>query len=415
MPSDPRPPVQSHRLIWQLRWLLAALLLSLAAIVADLPATALAASGGLALIMVNLALPPGRTRRAGNFAVLALLTLDLAALGAGLAASGGVSNPLVGFMMLPVAIGAVSLPRGQSAAIAAAAVTVYGLLGLWHFPLPLATGPLATVFQWHLWGMWASFAVTAALLVASVGWLSRQLSAQRSATAALRDQLTRREAVVAVATEAAVTSHEMGTPLSTAMMLADNLGEPGELPAQATADLNLLRDQLQRCREALGRIRDAADEARERVRKDIPVRDIVEGVRRRFAALNPAQALACEIVGDGGRVVPATEPHALTAALLNLLENQSEAVQGAGTVTLRAVTDATGVDFEVLGREHGTPLPEPARTFPASTKTDGLGVGVLLSHATVEQLGGQLFWGGGRGGDRVRIRMPLETRDPGDD
>lgn len=412
MPSDPPPPVQSHRLIWQLRWLLAALLLALAALVADLPASVVAASAGAILIVVNVTLPPGRTRPAGNVAVLGLLTLDLAALGAGLAASGGISNPLVGFMMLPVAIGAVSLPGLQSAAIAATAVAVYGLLGLWHFPLPLAADSLATVFQWHLWGMWGSFAVTAALLVASVGWLSRQLAAQRSATAALRDQLTRREAVVAIATEAAVTSHEMGTPLSTAIMLADNLGD---LPAQARADLSLLRDQLQRCREALARIRNAADEARERVLRDVPLRDIVEGVRRRFAALNPAQALACDIVGDGKRVLPATEPHALTAALLNLLENQSEAARGAGTITLRAVADATSVDFEVLGQAHGAPLPEPAGTFPASTKADGLGVGVLLSHATVEQLGGQLFWGGGQGGDRVRIRMPLKARGPGDE
>src|SRR5699024_7497475 len=194
---------------------------------------------------------------------LLLLCVDLLALGIGLAVSGGVMNPLIGLMLVPLAIGAIALPWPWAGGVAMLAIAAYGALTFWHLPLPIAHHGMRTLFAWHLFGMWGNFILTSILMVACIAWLAARLARQHAAMARMQNALTRREAVIAVATEAAITSHEISTPIATALMLAEELGDQRSLPEQAAADIGLLEQQLQRCRQALQHMRSVADESRE--------------------------------------------------------------------------------------------------------------------------------------------------------
>ena len=50
--------------------------------------------------------------------------------------------------------------------------------------------------------------------------------------------------------------------------------------------------------------------------------------------------------------------------------------------------------------------------MPVSTKAEGLGIGLLLTHATIEQLGGEvaLFDRPGGGAD-IRVRLPRQQME----
>lgn len=396
--------------LWYLRWLLSGLLLLLGLLVDIDAAQALVITASGLLIGVNIAHRYLRHLIDAPLVVFGLLIVDLSALCLGLAVSGGVSNPLIGLMMLPLAVAAIALPWRLAATMAAAAVGSYGVLTVWHFPLPFPDHAVATLFHWHLWGMWGNFALTSVLMVIGISWLSAQLVKQHERVSRIRDKLTRREAVIAVATEAAVTSHEMSTPLSTALMMTDELSERNDLPVQAAEDVQLLGEQLRRCRNALQRIRDVGDESRGRMARNIDLAAFIADVELRFATLKPGARLRCTFDTAAQRQQSIrVEIPAFSAAVLNLLENAVESPDGDRFVTLTVDVDAAWATFDVCGTGVRVPTTVSEQPFPASSKAHGLGVGVLLSHATIEQAGGQLIWlgEGSSAGQCVRICVPV--------
>ncbi|MET0328750.1 MAG: ATP-binding protein, partial [Luteimonas sp.] len=101
--------------------------------------------------------------------------------------------------------------------------------------------------------------------------------------------------------------------------------------------------------------------------------------------------------------------------LLALLNNAADASEGNGShrVDLRLQVDNGLLDGAI--RDYGTGFDAQAPFLPVlfrSGKPDGLGVGLALSHAAIEQLGGELEMdeaGDGGSGARVRFRVPLDA------
>ena len=98
--------------------------------------------------------------------------------------------------------------------------------------------------------------------------------------------------------------------------------------------------------------------------------------------------------------------------LLNLLRNAAEAMAGGGSATIAASAAGPG-DVTVTVRDSGPGFPPEftADEFPplASSKPEGLGVGLSLCRSIVEAHGGQLTIGGrddGKPGAVVRFTLP---------
>lgn len=398
------------RILWYWRWLLSSLLLVLAFFLHKEVATELVIFASACLVLVNVVHRYLSRMIEASLLVFFLLCTDLLALGVGLAVSGGVMNPLIGFMVVPLAIGAIMLPWQLAGMMAVSAVGAYGVLTFWHYPLPLSHDGMANLFHWHLLGMWGNFVLTSLLMVASIAWLSARLVNQQKAISSMRDELTRREAVIAVATEAALTSHEMSTPLSTALMMVDELEECEDLPAQTAADIRLLGDQLRRCRGALRHIRRVADESRGQETGDIELSAFAADVELRFASLKPEACFHCTLGADIDKHTIRVNARALSAALLNLLDNAVEACPGDRTVSLAIHLDSDWANFDICGAGVRAPASFHDQAFPLSSKVHGLGVGILLSHATIEQAGGQLIWSADEAvaGNGLRVRIPVQ-------
>jgi len=106
--------------------------------------------------------------------------------------------------------------------------------------------------------------------------------------------------------------------------------------------------------------------------------------------------------------------------MLNLVRNAIEAMSEAGAVggviTIEAKQVESG-DIELSVRDTGPGFPDEllADEFPpfATTKAQGLGMGLSLSRTIVEAHGGQLKAGGDADGTVVRVTLPAATRRDG--
>jgi C4-dicarboxylate-specific signal transduction histidine kinase len=105
--------------------------------------------------------------------------------------------------------------------------------------------------------------------------------------------------------------------------------------------------------------------------------------------------------------------------LLNLIRNSVEAMaehgDAGGTITIRASRRDETVAFEVEDTGPGFPEEFTATGFPAfaSTKAEGLGVGLSLSRSIVESHGGRLDVKSGQRGAVVSFSLPVADASDG--
>ncbi|MBP9610130.1 MAG: sensor histidine kinase, partial [Laribacter sp.] len=75
--------------------------------------------------------------------------------------TGGSANPLVSLYLLLIALSALTQPPRTTRALALACVLAYGVLFVWHRPLPPVPGGTDMLIALHLAGMWLTFAASA--------------------------------------------------------------------------------------------------------------------------------------------------------------------------------------------------------------------------------------------------------------
>jgi two-component system sensor histidine kinase RegB len=115
---------------------------------------------------------------------------------------------------------------------------------------------------------------------------------------------------------------------------------------------------------------------------------------------------------SGHQRVDAAVGHLLQALLNNAADASEQS--GAKRVDLRLDIDHGDLTGEI--RDYGPGFSETAPVLPGTlfrtSKADGLGIGLALSHATVERLGGELSMHAPPAGSGVCVsfRLPAELR-----
>jgi two-component system NtrC family sensor kinase len=100
----------------------------------------------------------------------------------------------------------------------------------------------------------------------------------------------------------------------------------------------------------------------------------------------------------------------LNQALLNLLMNAGQAIDGEGLITVSTAVDGRCVAIEVADNGRGMPAEVQARVFEAffTTRPEGTGLGLHLVRDIVQAHGGQVALHSQPGqGTRVTLRLPL--------
>jgi two-component system sensor histidine kinase RegB len=343
---------------------------------------------------------------------LVQLLVDCCVLTGLLYTAGGATNPFVSYYLVPVALGAATLSRFYTGLLTAFCLLASGLLLFFYQPLQVLSPDHIShqhsggSVNWHVFGMWLNVGISAVLITHFVSTIAAIVRQQREAINRLREQQLMDENILTVATLAASTTHEMGTPLASLAVVLGDLQQEHAHNAALLPDLQLMAGQVARCQQSL---RQLADTAREHQRKDEryqPVSEWVARWQRNWQLLRPeAQA---QFTVTAGPALMVSWPLVVEQAVINVLNNAADAGSAlqvavqwdARTLTITIADNGPGIDSHLLRH--------PAQ-LKASEK-GGMGMGLLLSHASLERVGGTLSLQAREGGGTLtRIVLPLRV------
>jgi two-component system, sensor histidine kinase RegB len=401
------------RLLCNLRWAgiagqVLTVLLVTRAMSVPLPVVPLwAAIAALAVFNVFATLRSRRSLEVSDLEIVLHLLVDIGVLAWLVAWSGGMENPFSSLFLLPIALSTLALPTRLVWSVAAACATGYAASALFGRELEHVHSALGDAFGLHKLGMLANFAVSAIVILF---FFTRMAAAWRQSereVARLREQFARNEGIIALATHAAAVAHELNTPLGTMTFMVDDLIREGGSPV-LREDYLALKALLEVCRDRVRELAAPAHAGKGGGGRTTTVD--LEGVIERWRLVRPTVELTRSGSITGFESADPAVGHLLQA----LLNNAADAGEGAGTprVDLHLHSDSSGLRGEIrdygVGFEQAKPL-LPATLFQTS-KADGLGIGLVLSHATVERLGGKLTMQATEGhGVRVEFWLPARS------
>ncbi len=345
----------------------------------------------------------------GNSEIFIQLLLDIAGITSLFFFTGGASNPFVWFYLLPLIIAATILPRGYTWFMAGLSVACYSALFFYHVPLPHEGMHHDGGFHMHVFGMWLGFVISAGFVAVIIVGLAQSLRERDRKLAEAREQSLQNERLVALGTLAAGAAHELGTPLGTMAILVAELEQEytGTGQVDLHRKLGILRQQIDRCKEALSVISASAGAGRAESGHRMAVGKYLDAVLAEWRRQYPHAGLTAHISGQVPAAMIVAE-RTLTQTLLNVLNNAADA--SPEDVTLEADWNDTELTLTIADSGPGLreDIHEQLGKQPVTTKPEGLGVGLYLAHATIRRLGGDLGVSNReQGGTAVRITMPL--------
>lgn len=323
-----------------------------------------------------------RSRKPSVRVVELLILLDVGALTALLYFTGGPANPFSILYLVHVAMAVVVLGFAWTWVVVGMAAVCYGALFAWHVPLNGAAIPAWVVGI----GNWFALVLVAVLIATFIGRVERSLRHREHELTDVRERAARNEQLAALTTLAAGAAHELNTPLGTIAVVAKEL-EVSD-PTQSTReDAQLIRREVDRCREIISRLRfDVGEELSHR--KSVDVSSMVHHLRQ---DLRPHEATRLR-VQTGADVDHVTAPaRALEQALLVLLRNAFDASPADAPVTLSIHKHDGGTQF--LVEDRGTGMSDDLLKhagqpfFTTKEPGKGMGLGLFLVRLVAEQCG----------------------------
>jgi two-component system sensor histidine kinase RegB len=352
------------------------------------------------------------------------LSVDVLAITAILYFTGGATNPIAWFFLLPLMIAATVLPQSFTWYMVIFTSGCYTILMGFYEPLPefhsqTLQSDAAHIMhpvtenhglELHAFGMWFGFVLSAVLVAYFVVEMANTLREQERRLAEVREQTLRNERVVALGTLAAGAAHEMGTPLGTMAILIREIESECECTdnPEMLEKMHILREQVARCKKALSVMSASAGEIRAEAGHVMSLAGYLDRTVKdwRRQRANAKLDYRC----SGPKPVPGIlAEQTLTHALVNILNNAADvSPQGIELsaqwsherVVMRIMDNGPGIApgvSELLGK---APV--------SSSKEQGLGVGLFLAFATIERLGGFIEMAPRpQGGTCTTIVLPL--------
>ncbi|MDP6390691.1 MAG: ActS/PrrB/RegB family redox-sensitive histidine kinase [Alphaproteobacteria bacterium] len=348
---------------------------------------------------------PAQRRLAHRDAAM-LLGFDVVQLGVLLYLTGGLTNPFAILILAPVLVSATIMSRRATIALTLLAVVTVTVLSTHHLPLPWRSPELDLPLVYIL-GIWTALAVASVFISAYVWSVAVEARHMSEALAETQASLARSQRLSALDGLAAAAAHELGSPLSTIAVVANELAR--ELPSDSphAEDIILLLDQSERCREIL------ADLAREPTAgggdpfERLPFSALLEAVASRSRREDIALAVVIEDEPDGAEPVVVRRPE-LLHGLGNLIQNAVEFA--AGRVELRLYWNAEEVRVTVSDDGPGFPamlIDSIGEPYISTREESGehMGLGIFIAQTLLERAGASLAFRN-RGGAEVVISWP---------
>jgi two-component system sensor histidine kinase RegB len=346
--------------------------------------------------------------RVTNRALFVALLLDVIAFSAQLYLSGGWMNPFIALYLLQIALAAVLLSAPASWTIVAVTCLAFVLLIFFNEPLVIPAYYNGR-FDLHLFGMFVCFALNAALLVAFVTRMNRNLRERDARVAKLQRQATEEDHIVRLGLLASGAAHELGTPLASVSVI---LGDWQHMPQitrnpELGEDLAEMQAAIRRCKTILRGILLSAGEARGEAPAVTTLHQFLRDIVNEWSERHTDNTLAYR--NPPGDDIDIVSDPALRQVVTNLLENAYEAspqwigleAQCHDEVMRLTVTDAGPGFSQAMLENFGRP-------YHSTRSRQGAGLGLFLVVNVIRKLGGTVAARNREeGGAIVTIELPL--------
>lgn len=325
-----------------------------------------------------------------RFAAL-LLAINIAELAALLFLTGGLQNPFSFLFLAPVLIAATALPTRYTIMLGLLAAACASVLGFFHLPLPWDSDEPLVLPPIYMVGVWLSIVLVLGVTSLYAFQVTEEARKLSDALAATELVLTREQHLTQIDGLAAAAAHELGTPLSTIFLISreleKGLQEQESRDEQVMADLRMLREQAQRCRDILGKITQLSSGGAPFDR--MPLSSLIEETVAPHREFDITIKVRIAVAGSSEPV--GLRNPAILYGVGNLVENAvdfaREAVEvnawwNEDRVEIVISDDGPGIPPDILKR-----IGEPyvsSRKRPSDTRR-GLGLGVFIARTLLER------------------------------
>ncbi|MFG1396856.1 sensor histidine kinase [Roseixanthobacter pseudopolyaromaticivorans] len=211
----------------------------------------------------------------------------------------------------------------------------------------------------------------------------------------LKDDLVQASKLAVLGQIAASVAHEVNQPVAAIRTFAENSAvflDRGDASA-ARANLSTIAALTDRIGAITGELRAFARKAEGRL-EPVPLRAAIDGALLLVGHRLTQQAVGIDVAIDADDLRVTAERVRLEQVFVNLLQNALDALAGQtdGTIRIHAEAGADQVRIEVADNGPGLPPNVMEALFMpfTTTKAQGLGLGLVISHDIVVEFGGTL-------------------------
>jgi two-component system sensor histidine kinase RegB len=302
-------------------------------------------------------------------------------------ASGGAINPAISYLLVLLCIAALSLSIKKSIFIAIITVFLYAAM--------MKSQPQqhhGHMLDWHLWGMRLLFLMNAFIMLIVITLLSRALKEKDKAITEYREETARNEKLVSIGTMAANIAHELGTPLTTIGLLADDIDDDVKKSIQ---------QQIERCKKALQQLKGTAQNLH--AAQQISSSQLVERWVHESLLLHPEAKIEwSDSLEQCLTITPLFEQ-----AVLAVFNNAIHAAQQNTHIHIFKNAEKVIIDIQHDGENISDALLKTLGRQVVDSDKDGLGLGYYLANASIERLGGTIQISNQITGVLTRIEFPI--------
>ena len=341
---------------------------------------------------------PARHRLDTKFATL-MLAYDVLQLAALLYLTGGIQNPFAVLMVVPVTVSAATLPVRSTLLLGAITLASAAILVTQYHALPWYDGIRFELHRDYKIGSLAALVASTVFLAFYTWRISKEARLMSAALAATDTVLAHEQRLHALDGLAAAAAHELGTPLSTIVLVAKELERDLGADSKYIEDLSLLRSQALRCREILQKLTTRPDE-QDPMHASVSVREIIDesaAPHRQSGKRLVIMAGAAAEAQGAARTEPVGERRpGVIYGLGNIIENAVDfatsevevgARWGADNVIVTIADDGPGFPPELMD-SIGEPYVSTRRMQDKrETEHSGLGLGFFIAKTLLERSG----------------------------
>lgn len=334
------------------------------------------------------------------------LIFDIAQLGFLLYLAGGLHNPFALLILVPVTVSATALQLRTTVMLGALAIMVVTYVAQYHIPLRTDLGFIMRMPTDFVFGFWVAIVIGVVFLAGFAQRVTSEIHAMSDALVATQMALAREQKLTDLGGVVAAAAHELGTPLATIKLVSSELMDELEDRPELREDMELIREQADRCRDILRSMGRAGKD-------DLHLKQsLVSAVIREAAephedrGVNINYDIAPMDGADARQPVVQRRPE-IIHGLRNLIQNAVDFARedvwidvrwDDDTISFRIIDDGPGFPIQVLGRI-GDPFVRLRRSQSNQAERpeyEGMGLGLFIAKTLLERSGAELNFANGR-------------------